>query len=553
MLNLDQRVFHFIPICTLNQLKQIHGFLITTSLSRNIQIFSKFLRRSTEFGSMDYPNMIFSGLDFGIFSDDQILIWNAMIRGFAFNGPFRNCVQLFDEMLHRGVTPDNYTYPCVLNSCAQVGLHEKGKAVHCQIIKSGFESNLTISSSLFNMYAKTCEGRDVKLTLLRKIFDGMLTRPVEIWNRMIALYVNVGDVKSSRELFNQIPDKDVISWNSMISGYAKTGEIEKARDLFEAMPERNVISWTSMVKAYADAGDLETARKFFGQMPCRNLVSWNCMISSCTQNGKYEEALNLFVQMQSERINADGYTFVSCLTACSNLGALDFGKWIHHYFIEGWSQLGIEVGTALVEMYAQCGDVNKAFTIFVKIGNKDVFCWNVMIKSLAIHGRAEESIKIFYLSQEIGIKPNDFTFSSALFACSHGGLVGEGNKIFLSMEKDYGISPKSEHFCCLIDLFSRNGQIEEAVKVLKNMPYRPDIAIWGALLGGCRVLDDIKSAEKVVASALKSGITEPGVFVQMSNIHALAGQWMEAQRARKSMEERKIWKRAGHSIVLKGV
>ncbi|GAV81268.1 PPR domain-containing protein/PPR_2 domain-containing protein [Cephalotus follicularis] len=543
---------NLIPQCTFNQLKQIHAFIITTSLLTNIQILSKFLRRSTEFGCMGYFNLIFSQM--GHVFNTEIMLWNAMLRGYAFNGPFEKCIYMFDEMPRRGLKPDSYTYPYVLNSCVQMGFYGKGKSVHCQIIKSGFEFNFSVASSLFDMYLKMPVSYGVgffnnaRLSDALKVFDHMCTRPVEVWNRMIFEYVNVGEVNCARELFDNMLVRDVVSWNSMISGYSKVGKLANARDLFERMPEKNVVSWTAMVKAYANVGDLKTARKFFEKMPCRNLVSWNCMLSSYTQNEKYEEVLDLFAQMQSEGLSSDGFTFASVLTACANLGDLEFGKWVH-YSMKDWSQLAVVVGTALIEMYARCGDIEKACTVFLKIGKKDVFCWNVMIKSLAVHGRTEDAIKIFFWMQKMGLNPNEFTYSSALFACSHGGFVEEGRRIFRSMDKEHGIRPKHEHFCCMIDLLSRNGQLEEAQLLLKEMPIEPDIAIWGALLGGCRVSSDLNLAEKVVERASELEASEPGVYILLSNIHASMGQWAEAQSAREKMEGRNMWKKAGSSSV----
>ncbi|KAL2507454.1 Tetratricopeptide repeat (TPR)-like superfamily protein [Forsythia ovata] len=208
----------------------------------------------------------------------------------------------------------------------------------------------------------------------------------------------------------------------MISGYVKVGEVANARDLFEQMPEKNVVSWNTIVGAYADVEDLKIARIFFKKMPEGNVVSWNCIMSGDTQKGKFQEALNLFLQMQLEGLEPDSFSFVLALSACSNLSDLQYGKWMH-YLIRDWPNLGVIVGTALVEMYARCGDINRAFTNFIKIGNKDVFYYNVIIKSLAIHGRAKDAIKKFHLIQKRGLNPNDFTFSCMLFACSHRGLV----------------------------------------------------------------------------------------------------------------------------------
>lgn len=547
------KVLNLLNQCSFKQLKQIYAFILTTSLSQNIRISSTFLRRSTEFGNMQYSELVFSEMD-NLFKT-EISLWNVMIRGYAFNGPRERCILMYDEMPQRALKPDNYTYPYVVNSCSEMGCFRKGHKVHCEIVKSGFESGFAVSKSLFNMYMKMSAAlnygvmKRVKLDDARKFFDNMCVKPVEFCNRMIFEFGNIGDVKCARKLFDDMPERDIVSWNSMISCYVRVRDLVNARDLFDLMPEKNVVSWTSMIGAYAGSGDLETARKYFEKMPCRNAVSWNSMISSYTQHGKFKEALDLFVQMQSEGVISDGFTFSSVLLACSHLGALEFGKWVH-FLINDWSQLGVIVGTALIEMYAKCGDVDRAFTVFIKLGNKDVFCWNVMIKSLAINGRSEDSLKIFFLMQKIGLKPNGFTFTSTLFACSHGGLVNEGHKIFSSMGRDFGVNPKLEHFGCLIDLLCRNGQLEEAISILNEMPFEPDIAIWGALLGGCRVRSDFKVAEQVLRQAIDLKANEPGVYVLLSNIYASIGQWPEALSARGVMEGKKISKKAGCSIVV---
>ncbi|KAK1554109.1 hypothetical protein Q3G72_008016 [Acer saccharum] len=415
---LELKISNLLQKCRFQHLKQIQALIITTSLSRDLQILSKFLRRSTEFGSMDYSNLIFSQM--GRVFDTEIVIWNTMIRGYAYNGPHEKCLSLFDEIPHRGLEPDSYTYPYVLNACSEMGSYRDGSKLHCRIVKSGFESSFAVTSALFNIY---------------------------------------------------------------------------------------------------------------------------------TQRGKFEQALDLFVQMQSEGIVPDRYTFVSVLSACSHLGDLEFGKWIH-YLIGDWSRLGVILGTALVDMYAKCGDINRAFSLFIKIGKKDVFSWNVMIKSLAIHGRTEDAIKMFLLLEKIGVKPNEFTFTSVLFACSHGGLVEEGCRIFYSMERDFGVRLKLEHFGCLVDLLSRKGQVEKAELLIKDMPFEPDVAIWGALLGGCRVRNDLKLAEKVIEKATALEANEPGVYALLSNIHAAVGQWPEAISAREEMEERNLHKEAGISSVV---
>ncbi|CAN6705702.1 unnamed protein product [Malus baccata var. baccata] len=160
--SLDFTLSKLLPQCAFKQLQQIHALIVTTPLNQNIQIFSKFLRRSTEFGSMGCPNLIFSQLGHQLSTD--IVIQNAMIRGYDINGPFEQCVSVFDEMPLRGIKPHNFTYPI------------KGKQVHCHIVKHGFESNLAVANAVFNMYVDYCDSGVVNYRTLndaRKVFDDM--------------------------------------------------------------------------------------------------------------------------------------------------------------------------------------------------------------------------------------------------------------------------------------------------------------------------------------------------------------------------------------------
>lgn len=502
---------------------------------------------------MEYANLVFNQMG-GLLTTETTL-WNAMIRGYAYNGPCGNCLSLFDEMTVRGIKPNNFTYPYVLSACAQMSSFRVGEKVHGRVIKTGFELVCSVGNSLYDFYVKKFESFEMGLVKsdslndARRIFDGMCEKNVDLWNKMMGKYASIGDVANGRELFDEMPKRDAVSWNTMISIYAKAGDVVNASDLFERTPDKNVITWTTMLGAYANVGDVATARKLFEKMPNKNVVSWNCMMSSYTRIGEYEHALDLFSRMQSEDVEPDSFTFVAALTACSNLSNLELGKWMHS-LISDWPKMGVIVGTVLVEMYANCGDIDKALTTFMKIGQKDVLCYNVMIKSLAIHGRAEDAISIYRLMQKGGLKMNDHTYSCALFACSHGGLVEEGRDIFKAMERNLTVSPKPEHYCSMIDLLCRNDRLEEAEALLNDMKVQPDIAIWGALLGGCRDRGDLKLAESIIRKAVELESQESGVHVLLSNIRASMGQWPDALQARKLMEDKGIWKRRGSSSII---
>jgi pentatricopeptide repeat protein len=140
---------------------------------------------------------------------------------------------------------------------------------------------------------------------------------------------------------------------------------------------------------------------------------------------------------------------VGVLNACASIVALEEGRCAHEQIIEcGWDS-DVFVGSSLVDMYAKCGSMQDAQTVFNKMPSHDVISWNAILGGCAMHGHGNEALKLFEQMCEEGVKPDDITFVCLLSACSHAGLVDEGMCCYASMITVYMISPKSEHYSWL--------------------------------------------------------------------------------------------------------
>ncbi|XP_019084312.1 PREDICTED: pentatricopeptide repeat-containing protein At5g08510-like [Camelina sativa] len=130
--------------------------------------------------------------------------------------------------------------------------------------------------------------------------------------------------------------------------------------------------------------------------------------------------------------------------------------------------------------------IDVAKRLFDEIGNQRNLCsWNSMIGSLATHGKHNEALELYSQMLREGEKPDAVTFVGLLLACVHGGMVVKGQELFKSMEEVHKVSPKLEHYGCMIDLLGRVGKLEEACDLIKTMPMKPDAVVWGTLLGAC--------------------------------------------------------------------
>lgn len=335
--------------------------------------------------------------------------------------------------------------------------------------------------------------------------------------------------------------------------YSSCGNLIFARQVFDEIAQSDLPSWNSIIHANAKAGMIDVARKLFDEMPQRNVISWSCMINGYVSCGEYKAALSLFRDLQmleGHRLQPNEFTISAVLQACGRLGALEQGKWLHAYIDKYRMKVDVVLGTSLIDMYAKCGNIERAKYVFDILGpEKDVMAWSAMISALAMHGRAEECLELFARMINNGVSPNAVTFVGVLCACVHGGLVSEGIEYFKRMTIEYGIIPLIQHYGCLVDLYSRAGRIEDARCAVKSMPMEPDVLIWGALLSGARMHGDIETCEISLRKLLELEPSNSGAHVLLSNVYAKQGRWGEARHLRNLMEVKGIKKVPGCSLV----
>ncbi|XP_060191567.1 pentatricopeptide repeat-containing protein At5g56310-like [Lycium barbarum] len=304
-----------------------------------------------------------------------------------------------------------------------------------------------------------------------------------------------------------------------------------------------------LIRVYTVCRVLEDARKVFDEIPERNLSIWTTMICGFAQNDRYSDAIWLFERMVGDGMAPNGATLASVLSACAQSGSLQLGEQIRVYMEENGIELGVILGTALVNMYAKNGAIVEAEKCFSGMRERNIATWNAMICGLAAHGHAKEAINFFKKLEQEKVKPNDITLVGVLSACCHAGLFDYGEEIFHSMEELYGIEPKIEHYGCMVDILGRNGKLIEAEEIIRGMIWKADVVIWGSLLNACQSHGDIDIAERVVKEILLLNPNSHGVYVVLSNMYAEAGRWEDVVKLRKQMKQGSLKKTPGWSLV----
>ncbi|KAK4353076.1 hypothetical protein RND71_028594 [Anisodus tanguticus] len=339
-------------------------------------------------------------------------------------------------------------------------------------------------------------------------------------------------VNLARQVFDEMPERDNFTWAAMVSAHVNAGDLGCARSLFDEMPEKITAACNAMINGYARTGDLESAERLFKEMSRKDLIAWTTMINCYSKNRKYGLAINVFYDMKSNLITPDEVTMTTVISACAHLGALDKGKEMHFYVMQKGFDLGVHIGSALVDMYAKCGSLERSLLVFYKLTEKNLFCWNSVIDGLAVHGYAEEALALFNKMEKEKVKPNGVTFVCVLTACTHAGLAEKGRKIFLSMTEEYGVLPEMEHYGCMVDLLCKAGLLEEALEIIRSMRIEPNAVIWGALLGGCKLQKNLEIARVAVEKLSVLDPNNSGYYTLLVNMYADTNRWSEVARIR---------------------
>ncbi|KAL2535093.1 putative Pentatricopeptide repeat-containing protein [Abeliophyllum distichum] len=430
------------------------------------------------------------------------------------------------------------------------------------------------------------EGQGMHAHLIRTCYNP----PEYLRTRLIVLYVKCEVLADAITVFDEMSERNVVSWTAMISGYARSGRDSEALNLFVQMLrsgadpneftfatvltsctgsfgfqngrqihslivkspfESHIYVGSSLLDMYAKAGRINEARYIFEGLPERDVVSCTAIISGYAQLGLDEEALEVFRGLQREGMTSNYVTYASILTALSGLAAFEHGRQVHNHVLRSELPLYVVLQNSLIDMYAKCGNLIYARRIFEKMPERTVITWNAMIVGYSKHGMGKDVIDLYkMMREESNIRPNSTTLLAVLSGCGHGGMENTGLEIFseLATGKD-GVDLGIEHYGCVVDLLGRAGQVRKAFQFIQRMPIKPNAAIWGSLLGACRVHQDVDIGKIAGDQLLEIEPENAGNYVVLSNLYGSAGRWDDVRRLRELMTEKSMTKEPGKSWI----
>ncbi|KAL4188361.1 hypothetical protein AMTRI_Chr08g159690 [Amborella trichopoda] len=520
-----------------------HGYAIISGMSSDSLVSNSILAMYINCESLELACLYFSGM-----CQQGINSWADIILSFSQKGLEERAIKILARL-----NPNSGVLVKLIFEDSNLGkLGLDSRVIHGFVTKSGLGSDCFVNNLLLTMYSRRGDMGNAW-----EMFKEMTLKDLVSWNSMVSGYVNNNLYAGALNVFNKMIIEGVepnhVTLSAIIQACVEIGSFEKGKQIHGYILRREIksdmILINSLLLIYCSVEEIGISRSLFDQLLERDEVTWNVMIDGYVQKGEVREAFRLFREMQMECFSPNSFTIASLLFGCSYSSAMEHGRALHAHVVKTISRMDSVLGTSLIDMYAKCGCIVSACSVFISLTVKHLPSWNALIVGYGVHGKGREALSLFSQLELEGLRPNHITVSCVLLACSHSGLVRESWQCFSRMIRAYQIKPTSENCACMVDVLCRAGELEEAERLLRKIPNEASSGAWGSLLGSSVSHGVVEVAERA-ADMLK--VLEPenyGHYVLMSNVYRAKERWGEAGEIRERMRRKGAKKRPGLSWI----
>ncbi|KAM3318266.1 hypothetical protein ACQJBY_035789 [Aegilops geniculata] len=525
--------------------EQVHSLAVRAGLAADAWVGSCLVELYARCGSTRAAEAVLARME-----SPDVVAYTSLVSAFCRSGEFGLAVEALGKMVMRGVEPNEHTVTSILAAaCCPLVL---GVQIHGYMIKAmGSSQSVYASSALIDFYSRNGE-----LDMAKTVFDNLQCKNVVTWCTMMQLHIRDGRPEDALQLFDEMISEGIVDPNEFAFSIALGAceSIALGSQLHSSAVKRGLASdlrvSNALLSMYGRSGLVQELETMFRGIEDPDIVSWTAAISACFQNGHGEKAIALLSQMHSQGLMPNDYGFSSALSSCADLALLDQGRQFHCLALKLGCDMKICTGNALINMYSKCGQIVPARLMFSVMDHRDVTSWNSLIHGYAQHGEVDMALKAFSEMCSIGGEPNESTLLGILAACNHAGLVDEGVAFFRSaMAGRYGAFLTPSHYACMVDMLGRSGRFDDALSLIEEMPFEPGVLVWKTLLASCRLHGNLETGRLAAEKLVELSGQDSASYVLMSGIHAMHGEWRDADMVRRRMDEAGVRKEAGCSWV----
>ncbi|KAL6659692.1 hypothetical protein ACP70R_002521 [Stipagrostis hirtigluma subsp. patula] len=278
-------------------------------------------------------------------------------------------------------------------------------------------------------------------------------------------------------------------------------------------------------------------------LPCApNSFMLNTTLRALASSPDPAAAFPFFSRLRATGALAPGrHTLPALLKAAARLPLpLRVSEQLHALAVRHGFHHDAYVANGLVRAYAVAGRLCAARRVFDEAPHRKANVYTTLVSAYAQSGRHGDAIAAFDEMVAAGFEPGGAALASVLSACarSASGGLQMGRRVHDLMEARGMTAPVGAILgTALVDMYTKNGAIQEAVAVFDGMPERVP-ATWNALISGLAHHGHGERALAMFQRMLREGVRPNATtFVGALTACCHAGLLDEARQLFRSMEK----------------
>ncbi|XP_071725133.1 pentatricopeptide repeat-containing protein At4g16390, chloroplastic [Rutidosis leptorrhynchoides] len=405
----------------------------------------------------------------------EVILYNVTLKVFRKNKDLEGAEKLFDQMLQRGIKPDNVTFSTIISAARMSGL--PGKAVEWfeKMPSFGCDPDDVTYSAIIDAYGRSGNVDKAMSFYDRARAEKWRLDPVT-FSTVIRIYGMSGNYDGCLNVHEEMKALGVkptlVTYNTLLDAMGRAKRPWQAKSIYKEMIDNGLtpswVTYVALLRAYCKARYGEDALSLYKEMKEKglelNAILYNTVLSMCADVGFTDEALEIYEDMKnSESCKPDSFTFSSLITIYSCCGKVSEAEGMLNAMMEAGFEPNIFVLTSLIQCYGKAqrtDDVVRTVNQLLDLGitPDERFCGcllNVMTQT-----PKEELHKLTECVEKADSKLGNVV--KFLMGNLEGDFKEEASQLLSSIGRDV----KKAYCNCLIDLCVNLNQLERACELL---------------------------------------------------------------------------------------
>lgn len=509
--------------------RKLHTSARQKGLASNSFVGSTLLGMYSKGGAITEAEEVFCEL-----SERDIVSWTAMMSAYVEHGQAEKVLCLYRQLQDEDIVVDPILYMISIQACTLLAEREEaivvdrqpiklmtleiGQALHADLNRDGFATDIFLGTTLLSMYGKCGAIKEAEA-----VFGEIAQRDLVSWRAMLSAYVELGEGEKALRLYTKLQEKQTNAEQSTFVIALQACALLAAREevvSIKGVPSNKVVALeigegiladirvgnlasdavigTALITMYGKCQLLAQAEAAFCQLTDPDVVSWTAMLSAYVDHGEAGKALQLFNLMQHEQTSVDRLAIITALQACTSFAeeedeclaeghtikikALEIGRALHADAAMRCFASDVAISTALIGMYGKCGAMKEAEDVFFGLSHRNVLSWNAMLSAYIEYDCAEKAADLYREMQKVRTIRNDTTFVCALQACHKVGSLELCRQVHFEVVSS-GFDQMPDVIATLLHAYGSCGSFADAQAIFKEIPeHKRDVVQWNAFI-----------------------------------------------------------------------